>query len=85
MREVCFYSDNFDDRVVSQYACTEVANDIFEELTTPVSPIIVSFVQKVLGQVRPLGVLFYGSALREGVEANSLLDFYSVLLKFGGF
>ena len=50
MREVCFYSDDFEDRALSRYACTEVANDIFEELTTPVSPIIVSFVQKVLGK-----------------------------------
>ena len=79
MREVCLYSDDFEDRALSRYACTEVANDIFEELTTPVSPIIVSFVQKVLGQARPLGVIFYGSALREGIEANSLLDFYIIV------
>ena len=79
MRDVFFSSDGFDDRAVSQYACAEVANYIFEELTTPVSPIIISFVQKVLGQLRPLGVLFYGSALREGIEANSLLDFYIIV------
>ena len=69
------------ERDLKQQACKKIAYCVFEELTTPVSPLILTFVQQILGTMRPLGVLFYGSALRGGVEPDTLLDFYIIVSK----
>lgn len=48
------------------------------ELTTPVDPRIHQLVSHILGTTRPLGVLFYGSGLRQ-FDPEGLFDFYIVL------
>ncbi|GAN67740.1 hypothetical protein [Acetobacter orleanensis] len=54
---------------------------IFEELTTPVSSAVLDFVEQMVGTANPLGVLFYGSGLRGGIQADTLLDFYVIVRK----
>ncbi|GAJ28544.1 hypothetical protein [Acidomonas methanolica] len=48
------------------------------ELTHPVDPRLVAFVRAIVGERRPLGVLFYGSGLR-AFDADGLFDFYILL------
>ncbi|GBR22786.1 hypothetical protein [Asaia spathodeae] len=48
------------------------------ELTTPVDPRLHTLVTQILGIARPLGVLFYGSGLRQ-FDPEGLFDFYIVL------
>ncbi|MCX2560746.1 hypothetical protein OQ252_04925 [Acetobacter farinalis] len=52
---------------------------IGQELATPVSRHVVDFVEQMLGEATPLGVLFYGSGLRSGIHADTLLDFYVIV------
>ncbi|MCP1195300.1 hypothetical protein NKW84_05420 [Acetobacter senegalensis] len=52
---------------------------IQQELNTPVAPEITDFVWDMIGSARPLGVLFYGSGLRGGLQDDTLLDFYVIL------
>ncbi|MDE7547455.1 hypothetical protein PY793_05575 [Acetobacter fabarum] len=50
-----------------------------QELVLPVAPDVTEFVEQMLGKVRPLGVLFYGSGLRAGIDKDTLLDFYIIV------
>lgn len=52
-----------------------------QELHTPVSPLVTEFVHNLLGDAQPLGVLFYGSGLRGGIQDDTLLDFYIIVDK----
>nr|WP_298798748.1 hypothetical protein [uncultured Acetobacter sp.] len=54
---------------------------IRQELTTPVSPAVLDFVEQMVGTAQPLGVLFYGSGLRGGIQADTVLDFYVIVRK----
>ncbi|KGB22274.1 hypothetical protein AtDm6_2285 [Acetobacter tropicalis] len=56
-----------------------LSEQIHQELSTPVASEITEFVSAMLGAARPLGVLFYGSGLRSGVQEDTLLDFYVIL------
>ncbi|WP_367160293.1 hypothetical protein ABUE34_01665 [Kozakia baliensis] len=51
---------------------------LIAELTTPTDPRVTRFVEGMVGAHRPLGVLFYGSGLRE-FDPSGILDFYIVL------
>lgn len=52
---------------------------ILQELATPVHPAVLDFVEQMVGAAEPLGVLFYGSGLRGGIQADTLLDFYVIV------
>ncbi|AKR49556.1 hypothetical protein [Acetobacter pasteurianus] len=52
-----------------------------QELHTSVSPLVTKFVRNLLGNAQPLGVLFYGSGLRGGIQDDTLLDFYIIVDK----
>lgn len=52
-----------------------------QELHTPVSPLVAEFVRNLLGNAQPLGILFYGSGLRGGIQDDTLLDFYIIVDK----
>lgn len=52
-----------------------------QELHTPVSPLVTEFVRNLLGTAQPLGVLFYGSGLRGGIQNDTLLDLYIIVEK----
>ena len=54
---------------------------ILRELTTRVSPAVLDFVEQMVGTAEPLGVLFYGSGLRGGIQDDTLLDFYVIVKK----
>jgi uncharacterized protein (DUF2164 family) len=60
-------------------ALAELTAVLARELATPVDDLVQQFVIQMLGDTRPLGVLFYGSGLRGGVGEDTLLDFYIVV------
>jgi len=64
-------------------AATRMARNLTAELTLPVADSIVAFVHQMVGRARPLGVLFYGSALRGGATGEDalegVLDFYVIV------
>lgn len=62
-----------------QYATEQITHSLAQELATPVAPEVTLFVEQMLGSVRPLGVLFYGSGLRSGIDEDTLLDFYIIV------
>lgn len=64
-----------------QPECKEIFALIEQELHTPVSPLVTEFVRYLLGNAQPLGVLFYGSGLRGGIQDDTLLDFYIIVEK----
>lgn len=47
-------------------ALAELTAVLAHELATPVDDLVQQFVVQMLGDTRPLGVLFYGSGLRAG-------------------
>ena len=59
-------------------AAGEIAHLLVSELIQPVAPDITSFVTAMIGPSRPLGVLFYGSALRQP-DMDGILDFYIIV------
>ncbi|WP_338332592.1 hypothetical protein [Acetobacter sp. LMG 32666] len=60
-------------------AIGQLTHRLAQELATPVAPEVTLFVEQMLGKVRPLGVLFYGSGLRSGIDEDTLLDFYIIV------
>lgn len=60
-------------------AIGRITDLLAQELATPVAPEVTQFVEQMLGTVRPLGVLFYGSGLRSGIDDDTLLDFYIIV------
>ncbi len=60
-------------------AIDQVTHVLGREMAMPVAPEVVRFVEQMLGSVRPLGVLFYGSGLRSGIDEDTLLDFYIIV------
>ncbi|WP_408737288.1 hypothetical protein [Acetobacter lambici] len=60
-------------------AIGQITHMLAQELATPVAPEVTLFVEQMLGKVRPLGVLFYGSGLRSGIDEDTLLDFYIIV------
>ena len=66
-------------QTLRQYASEQITHRLAEELATPVAPEVTLFVRQMLGSVRPLGVLFYGSGLRSGIDEVTLLDFYIIV------
>lgn len=55
-----------------------IAHLLVSELVQPVPPAVTSFVADMVGPSRPLGVLFYGSALRQP-DLDGVLDFYIIV------
>ncbi|MFT9258375.1 MAG: hypothetical protein ABF535_09960 [Acetobacter sp.] len=49
------------------------------ELTAPLPPGVADFVAQIIEGATPLGVLFYGSGLRGGIDDDTLLDFYIIV------
>ncbi|MCP1214280.1 hypothetical protein [Acetobacter okinawensis] len=66
-------------KLLRQQAIAQITHRLAQELTTPVAPEVTLFVEQMLGPVRPLGVLFYGSGLRSGIDEDTLLDFYIIV------
>lgn len=60
-------------------AIKQLTHELAQELAVPVAPEVTQFVEQMLGPVRPLGVLFYGSGLRSGIDEDTLLDFYIIV------
>lgn len=60
-------------------ALEELSTALARELKTPVPDLVRQFVIQMLGNAQPLGVLFYGSGLRGGVDEDTLLDFYIIV------
>ncbi|MFT8419144.1 MAG: hypothetical protein ABF636_10010 [Acetobacter sp.] len=60
-------------------ALGQLTYELAQELAVSVAPEVTQFVEQMLGPVRPLGVLFYGSGLRSGIEEDTLLDFYIIV------
>lgn len=56
-----------------------LARCVHAEMGTAVAPDIASFVARLVQPGQPLGVLFYGSGLRGGLQDDTLLDFYVIL------
>ncbi|NHN89025.1 hypothetical protein GOB81_10320 [Acetobacter sp. LMG 1627] len=64
-----------------------VAHTVVEELTGPVPPLITQFVERMVGETRPVGVLFYGSLVRAVTKGDAsadtlsegVLDFYVIV------
>lgn len=66
-----------------------VARTLISELTRPVAPPVTTFVSRMVGAARPLGVLFYGSLARSLTTASpgearalleeGILDFYVIV------
>ena len=56
-------------------AANLLAQSIGAEMATPVAPEVTAFVEQLIKPARPLGVLFYGSGLRGGIQDDTLLDF----------
>ncbi|MBB2202969.1 hypothetical protein [Gluconacetobacter tumulisoli] len=59
-------------------AAGRVAHLLTGELVQPVSPSVAAFAARLVGQARVMGVLFYGSALRQA-DPEGILDFYVVV------
>ena len=66
-------------RKASRQAVGQIMQILAQEMAVPVAPEVTLFVEQMLGAVRPLGVLFYGSGLRSGIDADTLLDFYIIV------
>ncbi|MBO1325822.1 hypothetical protein K2X14_12800 [Acetobacter sp. TBRC 12305] len=49
------------------------------ELSATLPAGVSDFVGQIMGAARPLGVLFYGSGLRGGIDDDTLLDFYVIV------
>lgn len=60
-------------------AANLLAQSIGAEMATPVAPEVTAFVEQLIKPAHPLGVLFYGSGLRGGIQDDTLLDFYVIL------
>ncbi|GBQ45520.1 hypothetical protein AA18895_0505 [Acetobacter ghanensis DSM 18895] len=69
------------ERSMRREATHQLMHLLAHELATPVAPEVTQFVEQMLGTVRPLGVLFYGSGLRSGIDDDTLLDFYIIVSK----
>ncbi|GBQ27905.1 hypothetical protein AA12717_2812 [Gluconacetobacter sacchari DSM 12717] len=67
-----------DDVGRDSFAAGRVARILAEELIRPVVPEVTAFVAELVRGTRVLGVLFYGSGLRQ-VDPEGVLDFYIVL------
>ncbi|ACI53146.1 conserved hypothetical protein [Gluconacetobacter diazotrophicus PA1 5] len=59
-------------------AAGQVARLLIGELIQPVAPDVTAFVSRLVGDAPVLGVLFYGSGLRQA-DPDGILDFYVVL------
>ncbi|WP_087608782.1 hypothetical protein [Komagataeibacter europaeus] len=59
-------------------AAGRVAHLLAHDLVQPVAPFVTQFVTRLLGDARPLGVIFYGSALRTP-DPDGILDFYVIV------
>ncbi|GAB6968310.1 hypothetical protein JCM25156A_23470 [Komagataeibacter kakiaceti JCM 25156] len=59
-------------------AAGRVAHLLAADLTRPVAPAVTEFVTRMIGGARPMGVLFYGSVLREP-DPEGVLDFYVIV------
>lgn len=58
----------------------KIAYMLVGELTQPVGSHVHEFVKQLLGNVIPVGVMFYGSALKKD-EPDAILDFYIIVDK----
>ncbi|MBB2197923.1 MAG: hypothetical protein ABF479_09130 [Gluconacetobacter sp.] len=67
-----------DDVRYDPLAAGQVARLLTDELVCPVEPAVTAFVGELVGDAPVLGVLFYGSGLRQ-VDMEGILDFYIVL------
>ncbi|GAA4483882.1 MULTISPECIES: hypothetical protein [Gluconacetobacter] len=67
-----------DDVRYDLFAAGRVARILTDELVRPVEPAVTAFVGELVGDAPVLGVLFYGSGLRQ-VDPEGILDFYVVL------
>lgn len=67
------------DPATRKMALSQVTHNLAQELAMPVAPEVTLFVKQMLGAVRPMGVLFYGSGLRSGIDEDTLLDFYIIV------
>ncbi|WP_086651789.1 hypothetical protein [Acetobacter cibinongensis] len=65
----------------SRSAVQQLADCITAELQTSVAPEVREFVSELNEKGRPLGILFYGSGLRGGIQSDTLMDFYVILDK----
>lgn len=61
------------------FAAGQLAECISAEMATPVDFEVTQFVAHLIQGAAPLGVLFYGSGLRSGIQPDTLLDFYVIL------
>ena len=59
-------------------AAGRIAHLLANDLTQPVAPSVTQFVTQMVGTARPMGVLFYGSVLREP-DPEGILDFYVIV------
>ncbi|KAB8123201.1 hypothetical protein D3W54_02045 [Komagataeibacter medellinensis] len=59
-------------------AAGRIAHLLADELVQPVAPFVTDFVTQLVGGVQPLGVVFYGSVLRE-MDPEGILDFYVIV------
>ncbi|AZV40000.1 hypothetical protein [Komagataeibacter xylinus] len=59
-------------------AAGRIAHTLANELVQPVPAFVTQFVCDLLGPAQPLGVLFYGSVLREP-DPDGVLDFYVIV------
>lgn len=62
-------------------AVKQLTHYVAAELQTPVAPEVREFVSELKDKGRPLGILFYGSGLRGGIQSDTLMDFYVILDK----
>ncbi|MFH7811083.1 MULTISPECIES: hypothetical protein [Acetobacter] len=67
------------EQTTRRQAVDQITHMLAQELALPVAPEVTLFVEQMLGHVRPLGVLFYGSGLRAGLDEDTLLDFYIIV------
>ena len=67
------------EQTTRRQAVGQITHMLAQELALPVAPEVTRFVEQMLGHVRPLGVLFYGSGLRAGIDEDTLLDFYIIV------
>ncbi|MBB2206366.1 hypothetical protein [Gluconacetobacter takamatsuzukensis] len=67
-----------DDVRYDPLAAGRVARILTDELVRPVEPAVTAFVGELVGDAPVMGVLFYGSGLRQ-VDPEGILDFYIVL------
>lgn len=59
-------------------AAGRIAHALADDLVQPVAPFVTQFVTRLIGAARPMGVIFYGSALRQP-DPDGILDFYVVV------